>query len=81
MQRMPYIREVQPGIWSAGGYSGHGAMLSNYTGRLIVEKHLGVGGQLDILSQLKITPFPGGAKLRSPLLGAAMGWYSLLDRL
>jgi gamma-glutamylputrescine oxidase len=81
MQRMPYIREVEPGLWSAGGYSGHGAMLSNHTGRLIAEKFLGGSEQLDILSRLKISPFPGGKLMRNPLLFLAMTWYSLLDRI
>ncbi len=81
MQRMPYVREVKPGLWSAGGYAGHGVMLSNYTGRLIAEKFLGGSEQLDILSQLEISAFPGGKLMRSPLLFAAMTWYSLLDRI
>ena len=81
MPRMPYVREVEPGLWSAGGYSGHGVMLSNYTGRLIAEKFLGGSAQLDLLSELKITPFPGGKTMRSPLLFAALTWYSLLDRI
>ena len=81
MPRMPYVREVEPGLWSAGGYSGHGVMLSNYTGRLIAEKFLGESPQLDLLSELKIAPFPGGPAMRSPLLFAAMTWYSLIDRI
>ena len=79
MSRMPYVREVEPGLWSAGGYSGHGVMLSNYTGRLIAEKFLGECPQLDLLSELNIAPFPGGPAMRSPLLFAAMIWYSLID--
>ena len=81
IQRMPYVREVEPGIWTAGAYSGHGVMLSNYTGRMIAEEFLGGSQQLDLLKQLKITPFPGGAAMRNPLLFLAMTWYSLLDRI
>lgn len=81
MPRMPYVREVEPGLWSAGGYSGHGVMLSNYTGRLLAEKFLGKSPQLDLLSELKISPFPGGPSMRSPLLFAAMTWYSLIDKI
>ena len=80
MPRLPFVRQVQPGLWSAGGYSGHGAMLANQTGRLIAEKFLGGSQWLDSLSELKISPFPGGQSLRSPLLFLAMTWYSLLDR-
>lgn len=78
--RMPFVREVKPGIWSIGGYSGHGVVLSNYAGRLIAEKFLGISGELDHLSDLEIPPFPGGQMMRSPLLYLAMMWYSLRDR-
>ena len=30
MPRKPFVREVMPNVISAGGYSGHGVMLSNY---------------------------------------------------
>ncbi len=81
LPRMPYVREVEPGLWSAGGYSGHGVMLSNYSGRLLAEKFLGKSPQLDLLSELKITPFPGSRSMRTPLLFAAMTWYSLIDKI
>ncbi len=80
MPRLPFVREVEPGLWSAGGYSGHGAMLANQTGRLIAGKFLGGNEWLDAMAALKIPPFPGGQSLRSPLLFLAMTWYSLLDR-
>lgn len=81
MPRMPYIRQVRPGLWSVGGFSGHGVMMSAYCGKLVAEKFLGHSAQLDLLAQLKITPFPGGQALRNPLLFLAMTWYSMLDRI
>lgn len=81
MPRMPFVREIEPGLWSAGGYSGHGVMMSNYTGRLLAEKFLGSSAQLDLLTELNIKPFPGGSAMRSPLLLAAMTWYSLIDKI
>ncbi len=80
LPRKPYVREVMPGVISAGGYSGHGVMLSNFTGKLYAEAVAGNRDRLKLLEELKIPPFPGGARLRSPLLFLALTWYSLRDR-
>lgn len=81
MPRKPFAREVMPGVISIGGYSGHGVMLSNYCGKLYADIVTGKGRELDHLLDLKIPPFPGGAKLRSPMLFLALTWYALRDRL
>ena len=78
--RVPYVRELEPGLWTAGGFSGHGVMLSNHTGRLIAEKFLGKSETIERLRELKVPAFPGGRHLREPLKVAALTWYSLLDR-
>jgi len=56
-------------------------MLSNYCGKLYADMVTGKGRELDHLLDLKIPPFPGGAKLRSPMLFLALTWYALRDRL
>ncbi|MCJ7997426.1 FAD-binding oxidoreductase [Rhizobium cremeum] len=80
LPRKPFAREVMPGVMSIGGYSGHGVMLSNYCGKLYADSITGKTGELDLLKDLKIPPFPGGAKFRSPLLFLALTWYALRDR-
>ncbi|MCX8996149.1 FAD-binding oxidoreductase [Rhizobiaceae bacterium BDR2-2] len=80
MPRRPFVREVMPHVVSIGGYSGHGVMLSNYCGRLYAEAVLGKSPDLDLLKDLKVGPFPGGPKLRAPLLFLALSWYALRDR-
>ncbi len=81
MPRMPYVRELEPGLWSAGGFSGHGVMMSNYTGKLIAEQMLGGSDQLRLLTELRIPAFPGGTLLRNPLKVLALTWYAMLDRI
>lgn len=81
MPRKPFASEVMPGVISIGGYSGHGVMLSNYCGKLYADMVTGKGRELDHLLDLKIPPFPGGAKFRSPLLFLALTWYALRDKL
>lgn len=81
MPRKPFVREVMPNVISAGGYSGHGVMLSNFVGKLYAETVSGNRDRLKLIEDLKIPPFPGGRRLRAPLLFLALNWYALRDRL
>jgi len=80
MPRQPFVRQVMPGVTAIGGYSGHGVMLANYCGRLYAEKVLGKGGDLDLFSALDIPAFPGGRRMRAPLLFLALTWFALRDK-
>ena len=80
MPRQPFVREVMPNVISAGGYSGHGVMLSNFVGKLYAETVSGNRDRLKLIEDLKIPPFPGGRRFRAPLLFLALNWYALRDR-
>ncbi|MEN0001249.1 MAG: FAD-binding oxidoreductase, partial [Pseudomonadota bacterium] len=79
--REPYVREVAPGITAIGGYSGHGVMLSNFTGKMWAEAVCGNRDRLHLFKELSIPAFPGGRRFRKPLLTLALTWYAMLDRL
>jgi gamma-glutamylputrescine oxidase len=81
LPRKPFVREVMPNVISAGGYSGHGVMLANFTGKLYAESIAGNRDRLKLIEDLKIPPFPGGRRLRQPLLFLALNWYALRDRI
>ncbi|MBN9034901.1 MAG: FAD-binding oxidoreductase [Rhizobiales bacterium] len=81
MPRKPFVREVMPGVTSAGGWSGHGVMLSNFTGKLYAETITGNRDRLRLLRDLKVPPFPGGRRLRAPLLFLALNWFAFRDRI
>ncbi|MEM1376257.1 MAG: FAD-binding oxidoreductase [Pseudomonadota bacterium] len=81
LPREPFVRQVQPGITAIGGYSGHGVMLSNFTGKMWAEAVCGNRDRLHLLKELKVPPFPGGRRFRKPLLTLALTWYAMLDRL
>lgn len=81
MPRKPFVREVMPNVISAGGYSGHGVMLSNFMGKLYAETVAGNRDRLKLFEELKIPAFPGGRALRAPLMFLALNWYALRDRL
>ena len=78
--RKPFVREVMPNVISAGGYSGHGVMLSNFVGKLYAETVAGNRDRLKLFEELKIPAFPGGRRFRTPLLFLALSWYALRDR-
>ncbi len=78
--RKPFVREVLPNVISAGGYSGHGVMLSNFIGKLYAETVAGNRDRLKLFEDLKIPSFPGGRRFRSPLLFLALSYYAMRDR-
>jgi gamma-glutamylputrescine oxidase len=80
LPRKPFVREVMPNVTSIGGFSGHGVMLSNYTGRLYAESVTGNFDGLRPFKELKIPAFPGGRRFRAPLMFLALNWYALRDR-
>jgi gamma-glutamylputrescine oxidase len=79
--RKPFVREVMSNVISAGGYSGHGVMLSNFMGKLYAETLAGNSERLKLIKDLNIPAFPGGRRLRAPLLFLALNWYALRDRI
>jgi gamma-glutamylputrescine oxidase len=81
MPRKPFVRDVMPGVTSIGGFSGHGVMLSNFTGKLYAEAVAGNRDRLHYFRELKIPPFPGGRRFRRPMLTAALTWYAMIDRI
>jgi len=79
--RMPYIRELNPGYMNASGFSGLGVVLAPMVGKSLAQALLGDRDVFERLAQLPSTAFPGGQWFRSPALVAAMLFYALRDRL
>ena len=76
---LPAIGTIEPGIYYAQGYSGHGVALSNFVGSVLAETIAGTTERFDIFSRVPKAKFPGGQLFRTPLLALGMLWYSLLD--
>ncbi|MEM0899539.1 MAG: FAD-binding oxidoreductase [Pseudomonadota bacterium] len=81
LPREPFVRELGPGVTGIGGYSGHGVMLSNFTGKMWAEAVCGNRDRLHLFKELNVPAFPGGRTFRKPLLTLALSWYAMLDRL
>lgn len=78
--RMPCYSEPASGVYSASGYSGHGVAMATLSGKLVSDAIAGNSTGFDLIASLPAPAFPGNSRLRQPLLAAAMGWYSMLDR-
>ena len=81
LSRMPVFRKVDTNILSASGFSGQGVALAGFAGKVMAEAVRGPAGQFDTFAALPQPRFPGGPRLRAPLLFLAMSWYALRDRM
>ncbi|MBV7408856.1 MULTISPECIES: FAD-binding oxidoreductase [Roseobacteraceae] len=81
MKRLPYLARLAPNVLSASGYSGHGVGTATHAGMLMAQAIQGQSDGFDAMAAIPSIPFPGGPRLRTPLLMLAMTWYSLRDRL
>jgi gamma-glutamylputrescine oxidase len=79
--RMPFIRQLEPGLFNASGYSGMGVVLGPYMGRVLADAIAGERAEFDLMSSVPVPRFPGGVKLRAPTLAAAMSLAALRDNL
>ena len=81
MKRMPYFARTAPNVLNASGYSGHGVAMATLAGQILAETVEGTLGRFDVMARIPARTFPGGTRLRFPLLVLAMLWYGLRDRL
>ncbi|MCQ4312454.1 FAD-binding oxidoreductase [Pseudomonas stutzeri] len=81
--RLPQIGRLpdQPNVYYAQAYSGHGLNATHLAGRLLAEAISGqLQGRFDLFARVPHPTFPGGQRLRSPLLALGMLWYRLKDQ-
>lgn len=78
--RLPYAKVLSDGLYTAGGYSGHGVALAVLYGQAIAQHIAGNTERFELLASLPAKPFPGGTAVRPALLAVAMTGYSYLDK-
>lgn len=79
--RFPVFRHWKGGVWSISGWSGSGIHMATMGGKIAADAIIGECADWDAMAALPVPPFPGGDRLRAPLVAAAMTWYGLRDRL
>ncbi|MDH3303637.1 MAG: FAD-binding oxidoreductase [Gammaproteobacteria bacterium] len=81
VNRLPHFGRLEPNVYFAQGYSGHGISTANFAGKVIAEAIGGTATRFDVFAGLPTHIFPGGTLLRYPGMVLAMLYYSLIDRL
>ena len=81
VDRLPHVGRLNPNLFFAQGYSGHGLSTANFAGKVIAEAIAGTASRFDVLASLPIHNFPGGTLLRHPGMVLGMLYYSIKDKL
>jgi len=81
MNRMPCFGRLDPEVYYAMGFSGHGVQTATLAGKLIAEAVAGTAERFDVMARIPSPKFPGGTLLRWPGLVAGMLYHVLKDRL
>lgn len=77
--RMPQIGRLNPNVYYAQAYSGHGINATHMAAKVIAEHIHGESDRMEIFERISHMTFPGGRALRSPLLAAGMLYHRFKD--
>ena len=80
--RLPQIGRLpdQPNVFYAQAYSGHGLNATHLAARILGEAITGQASRgFDLFSQIPHMAFPGGDRLRAPLLALGMLWQKIRE--
>ncbi|QJQ96465.1 MULTISPECIES: FAD-binding oxidoreductase [Halomonadaceae] len=81
VNRAPDFGRVTSNVYYAQGYSGHGMALAGLAGEVMAQTIAGQAERFDIFAAMPHRNFPGGRRMRMPLLVLATQFYKLRDRL
>ncbi|UWQ22754.1 FAD-binding oxidoreductase [Jannaschia sp. W003] len=79
--RLPYLAEISPGLFAAGGYSGHGLALSALFGKLVAEALEGERERFRAMAALPVPALPGGRWIGGLAATAGLAAAALGDRI
>ncbi len=79
--RMPQIGRLPDGIYYAQAYSGHGLNATHMAARVMAEAINEETRRIEVFQKIPHITFPGGPRLRSPLLALGMLYYRLREKL
>ncbi|MDP8099909.1 NAD(P)/FAD-dependent oxidoreductase [Pasteurella atlantica] len=76
----PHFGRIQPNLYFAQGFSGHGVALTGLAGRIISEAICGNDERLAIFEQLNVPSLWGGKLVKKAALYVGMRYYRFLDK-
>ncbi|MEM8814427.1 MAG: FAD-binding oxidoreductase [Pseudomonadota bacterium] len=80
VNRLPHLGRLEPNLWFAQGFSGHGISTASFAGMLLAEAICGDTKRFALMESLPTRTFPGGTLLRYPGMVLGMLYYSFKDR-
>ena len=81
LNRFPDIGRRGRAVYYAQGFSGHGLALSGFAGKVLADAITGDSEKLDVFGRIRHANFPGGERIRMPLLVLGMLYYRMRDLL
>jgi len=81
VHRMPHFGRLQPNVYFAQGYSGHGVAMSGIGGATIARAIMGQAEQFDVLSRFPVKALPDNKLAHSIGLAAALIYFRIRDAL
>ncbi|CAM2188359.1 Gamma-glutamylputrescine oxidoreductase [Paraburkholderia sacchari] len=81
MNLAPHFGRIEPDVYFAQGFSGHGVNVTALAGRLIAEAIDAQAARFDLFGKIRHRDFPGGTLLRKPMFALAMTWNAMQDGL
>jgi gamma-glutamylputrescine oxidase len=79
--RLPFVREIAPAVWAAGGYSGQGVALAPFLGKLLAEAALERPERLKTFTDIAIPALPLSTWIRRTMVSLAILKGRIEDRL
>ncbi|NYH13573.1 gamma-glutamylputrescine oxidase [Paraburkholderia bryophila] len=79
MNRAPHFGRLEPDVYFAQGFSGHGVNATALAGKLIAESINAQSTRFDVFEKVKHRDIPWGPALHRPMLALAMAWGTLRD--
>lgn len=79
--RAPHFGRLASNILFTQGFSGHGVALTGLAGKLAAEAIAGQAERFDVFAAIPLARFPGGRRLRVPMLLLATAYFRLRDML
>lgn len=79
LNRFPHFGRAGDNVYFAHGYSGQGIAMGGLAGKLLAEAIGGHSERFDLFARMPHRDFPGGRRLRTPLLVLATNFYRMRD--
>jgi gamma-glutamylputrescine oxidase len=78
-ERAPDWGQLEPGLFYAQGFSGHGLAATTLAGMVISQAMMGDAHHLQLFERIEQGAFPGGSAWRLPLLLLGTGYFRLKE--